>query len=86
MSHYEIDHKLLDRFLGHVLDRYSAGDIDRTTAVNTIEFLVETVALPGGEGAGPAKLCRTYWRASSIGRPHDSEAAHTARLPRWLAG
>jgi len=55
MPHYEIDHKLLDRFLGHVLDRYSAGDIDRTTAVNTIEFLVETVALPGGEGAGPAK-------------------------------
>ena len=54
MSHYEIDHKLLQKFLGHVLDRYKAGDIDLTTAVNGIAFLVETVALPGGEGAGPA--------------------------------
>jgi len=49
MSHYEIDHKLLDKFLGHVLDRYKAGDIDLTTAVNRIAFLVETVALPGGD-------------------------------------
>jgi hypothetical protein len=54
MSHYEIDHELLDKFLGHVLDRYNAGDIDRTTAVKRIALLVETVALPGGEGAGPA--------------------------------
>ena len=55
MSHYEIDHKLLDKFLAHVLDRYKAGDIDLATAVERIAFLVETVALPGGEGAGPAK-------------------------------
>ena len=37
MSHYEIDHKLLDKFLGHVLDRSPAkymqsvlaGEFDR---------------------------------------------------------
>jgi hypothetical protein len=54
-SHYEIDHELLNKFLGHVLDRYKAGDTDLATAVKRIAFLVGTVALPGGEGAAPAK-------------------------------
>jgi hypothetical protein len=71
MSHYEIDHKLLDKFLGHVLDRYKAGDIDVTTAVNRIAFLVATVALPGAKGRPRRSICRTCWRVSSIGRPHD---------------
>jgi hypothetical protein len=69
MSHYEIDHKLLDKFLGHVLDRYNAGDIDRTTAVNTIAFLVATVALPGGEGAGPAKYMQNALAGEFDGPP-----------------
>ena len=68
MSHYEIDHELLDKFLGHVLDRYKAGDIDLTTAVNGIAFLVATVALPGGEGASPAKYMQSVL-AGEFDRP-----------------
>ena len=51
---HTIDQKLLDKFLGYVLDRYKADDIDLTTAVNRIAFLVAAVALPEGEGANPA--------------------------------
>ena len=68
MSHYEIDHKLLQKFLGHVLDRYKAGDIDLKTAVNGIAFLVETVALPGGEGAAPARYMQNVL-AGEFDRP-----------------
>ena len=68
MSHYEIDHKLLEKFLGRILDRYKAGEIDLTTAVNRIAFLVETVALPGGEGAAPAKYMQNVL-AGEFDRP-----------------
>ena len=49
----EIDHKLLDRFLGYILDRYKTGKVGRESAVNRIAFLVAAVALPEGEGANP---------------------------------
>jgi len=51
----EIDHKLLDRFLGYILDRYKTGKVGRESAVNRIAFLVAAVALPEGEGANPTK-------------------------------
>ena len=68
MSHYEIDHKLLQKFLGRVLDRYKAGDIELATAVKRIALLVETIALPGGEGAGPANYMQNML-AGEFDRP-----------------
>jgi hypothetical protein len=50
---HTIDHKLLDKFLGHVLDRYKAGKINHRLAVNRIAFLVTTVALSEEEGSNP---------------------------------
>jgi hypothetical protein len=43
---------LLDKFLGRVLDRYKAGDIELTTAVNQIAFLV---AASRGRKGGPGR-------------------------------
>lgn len=48
----KIDHKLLDKFLGHVLDRYKSGDVDRSRAIGAIAHLVAAVDLP--EEAGPS--------------------------------
>ena len=58
-AHYKIDHELLDEFLGHVLDRYKAGEMDRGLAVSRIAFLVAAVALPEGERSDPTKYMRS---------------------------
>ena len=65
-AHYEIDHRLLDEFLGYVLDRYKAGEMDRGLAASRIAFLVAAVALPEGERSDPTK----YMQSVLSGEPY----------------
>ena len=67
----EIDHRLVDPFLGHILVSYKVDDMDLETAVSKIAFLVAAVALPEGERANPTK----YMQAVLAGE-HESNAQH----------
>lgn len=41
-----IDHRLLDKFLGYVLDKYKSGDVSQSSAIGTIAHLVGALDLP----------------------------------------
>jgi hypothetical protein len=48
-----IDHKLLDKFLGYVLDRHKDGEMSKSSAIGALAHLVAAMDLPEGEGSDP---------------------------------
>ena len=48
-----LNHKLLDKFVGHVLDRYRNGEKDRLWGISMIGHLAAALDLPADEGDDP---------------------------------
>jgi hypothetical protein len=54
----KLDPKLLQDFLGFVLDQYKHGEISRTSAVGWIDHLFGALEAPPGTGSDPARYMR----------------------------
>ena len=61
-----IDHKLMDEFLGYVLDRYKDGTKGRNSAIGVIGHILYGMNLPAEYASDPNNHMRnvlTEWRA-----------------------
>lgn len=53
-----VNPKLLNDFLGYVLDCHKSGNLSRTAAIGAIDHLIASLDLPGDVGSDPTNYMK----------------------------
>jgi hypothetical protein len=62
-----LDHKLLEDFLGSVLDRYKAGTLSRASAIGIVDHLFAALEIPNW-GSNPTNYMKKVLASEGGGK------------------